>query len=144
MRRLSFTSLFLAFQALTLALTLGGCEEKAVPVAHPVVVTVPTGSLAAAAPDAPASAPGSASSSSSAPTSASAAAPSSGEASAPAVDAKPEAIPCKTVDDCWFDDAKKPMKRPATMRGKKVTPCKGGEHAPACSDGVCIVRAFKC
>lgn len=53
-------------------------------------------------------------------------------------------IACKTVEDCWFDDAHKPIARPANMRGRKITPCKGSEHAPACQDGVCVVRAFKC
>jgi hypothetical protein len=54
-------------------------------------------------------------------------------------------IACKTIDDRWFDDARKPIARPANMRGRKITPCKsGGEVAPACQDGACIVRAFKC
>jgi len=54
-------------------------------------------------------------------------------------------IACKTVDDCWFDDAHKPIARPPNLRGKKITPCKsGGEHAPACENGACIVRAYKC
>lgn len=57
----------------------------------------------------------------------------------------PVRVACKTVDDCWFDDAHKPIARPPNMRGKKITPCKnGGEHAPACENGTCIVRAFKC
>ncbi len=55
------------------------------------------------------------------------------------------AIACKTDDDCWMDDKHKPIKRPANLRGKKVEPCKGGEHKPACSkDGVCVVIAYKC
>lgn len=54
-------------------------------------------------------------------------------------------IACKTTDDCWFDDAHKPIARPPNLRGKKITPCKGGgEHAPACEAGACIVRAYKC
>lgn len=54
-------------------------------------------------------------------------------------------IACKTTDDCWFDDAHKPIARPPNLRGKKVTPCKGnGEHAPACEAGACVVRAYKC
>jgi hypothetical protein len=53
-------------------------------------------------------------------------------------------ITCKTDDDCWMDDAKKPIARPPKLRGKKLQPCKGTEHVPACKEGVCIVRAFKC
>jgi len=59
--------------------------------------------------------------------------------------ASPEPIACKTDDDCWMDDAHKPIARPKNLRGRKITPCKGGsEHAPSCKEGACIVRAFKC
>ncbi|MBS2014283.1 MAG: hypothetical protein JST00_15460 [Deltaproteobacteria bacterium] len=61
------------------------------------------------------------------------------------VETKTAVVACKTVEDCWFDDAFKPIARPPKMRGKKITPCKGGgEHAPACDNGACIVRAYKC
>jgi hypothetical protein len=43
-----------------------------------------------------------------------------------------------------MDEAWKPIARPIKARGKKIAPCKNGEHAPACVDGVCIVRAYKC
>jgi hypothetical protein len=34
--------------------------------------------------------------------------------------------------------------RPKNLRGKKLSPCKGTEHTPACDNGVCVVRAWKC
>jgi hypothetical protein len=60
----------------------------------------------------------------------------------PVVDTPP--LACKTDDDCWFDDDRKPAPRPAWLRGRKIAPCKGSEHVPACKDNVCIVRAYKC
>ncbi|HSO41204.1 MAG TPA: hypothetical protein VLT33_52115, partial [Labilithrix sp.] len=69
------------------------------------------------------------------------------EAEAPSKVEPPPAPPpvaCKTNDDCWFDDAKKPIARPAKLRGRKILPCKNGEHVPSCDDGACIVRAYKC
>lgn len=74
-------------------------------------------------------------------------------ASAPVASAEPQPTPalappmgpdCKTINDCWMDDDRKPITRPAKFRGKVIRPCKDGEHAPACADGVCIVRHFKC
>ena len=44
-------------------------------------------------------------------------------------------IACKVVDDCWLDDAKKPIARPAEAKGKTAPYC----DAPACHDGFCVV-----
>ena len=53
-------------------------------------------------------------------------------------------VACKNDDACWFDDDHHPIARPARHRGKKIRPCKDGEHAPACKDGACMVHHFKC
>ena len=44
-------------------------------------------------------------------------------------------VPCKVVEDCWIDDAKKPVARPADARGRNAGYC----DAPACHDGFCVV-----
>jgi hypothetical protein len=54
------------------------------------------------------------------------------------------AIACKTDDDCWMDDKYKPIARPKEQRGKKIKPCKDGEHAPVCRENACTVVAYKC
>ncbi len=64
-----------------------------------------------------------------------------------ATEAPPAAAPisCTNDDDCWVDEHYAPIARPKKLRGKKLTPCKGGhEHIPACRDGVCSVIAYKC
>lgn len=112
-------------------------ERPSAPSAAPAVVTVASAPpVAPVESGAPASAPPAASASSGAPPSASP----SPAAAAP----EAPAVACKTADDCWLDDAKKPIKRPANLRGKKIVPCKDGEHAPACASGQCVVRAYKC
>ena len=45
------------------------------------------------------------------------------------------AIACKVVDDCWVDDAKKPIARPTHARGQRPGYC----DAAACHDGFCVV-----
>lgn len=67
------------------------------------------------------------------------------ETSAPGAPATPGAtVACKTDDDCWLDDQRMPIARPAKLRGKRIRPCTDSEHAPACREGVCMVRHFKC
>lgn len=56
----------------------------------------------------------------------------------------PAPIACRTDDDCWIDDAFRPIARPKALRGKKIRPCKDGGHVPACKDGTCNVRVYKC
>ena len=55
-------------------------------------------------------------------------------------------VPCKTADDCWFDD--KPtthvIRRPPRLRGRKFRGCVDGERVPTCADGQCTIRKLAC
>ena len=67
----------------------------------------------------------------------------------PTADGAPEpaqAIACETVDDCWVSDTApaRPIARPEPLRGRKFTPCKDGEVAPACVEGACILAPHAC
>ena len=57
--------------------------------------------------------------------------------------ADPEPVSCTTDDDCWLD-GNKPIARPATLKGKKVRPCKDAERVPVCKEKVCAVKGYKC
>jgi hypothetical protein len=48
------------------------------------------------------------------------------------------AVPCKTDDDCWFSDElpRRPIRKPARLRGHKFKGCVDGEVPPKCF-GVC-------
>jgi hypothetical protein len=65
------------------------------------------------------------------------------DAGAPPPAAQPR-IPCETDDDCWLDGNHRPIPRPAKLRGRKVRPCADSEYAPACREGACTARHFKC
>jgi hypothetical protein len=58
-----------------------------------------------------------------------------------------EPVACKDERDCWVGRNGEfvfPAKRPKKKRGKKVRPCKDGELTPACTDGMCTLRHWKC
>lgn len=143
-----------ALPALTLALVAAcGTRATSADSADPGAIASVARSDAAA-PAATASTTASAASTASAATSAGASrsgAPASASASgaptsasgAPA-SAEPAAIPCTTDDECWVDDANKPVARPKAKRGVKLRPCKDTEHVPACTAGACVVRHLKC
>lgn len=69
-------------------------------------------------------------------------------ASAAPKEPAPPPIVCQDDDGCWLeqgpDGRDRPIARPKKLRGKKLRPCKDAEHTPACRDGVCVVRAWKC
>ncbi|MCC6875307.1 MAG: hypothetical protein IT378_13455 [Sandaracinaceae bacterium] len=57
-----------------------------------------------------------------------------------------EPIACRSVEDCWVEVSprRRPIARPARLRGRRFRPCRDGEHAPACADGYCTLVAFSC
>jgi hypothetical protein len=60
-----------------------------------------------------------------------------------ATEVAPGPVSCTTDDDCWLD-GKTPIARPASMKGKKVRPCKDAERVPVCKEKVCAAEAYKC
>jgi hypothetical protein len=69
--------------------------------------------------------------------------PAATPAAATPEDAGEAQIPCTSVDDCWIE-GRRPIARPKNLRGRKFKPCKDGEVAPACKEGVCDRIAYKC
>lgn len=57
-----------------------------------------------------------------------------------------EPVPCQSDAECWLSDQapRHPIARPKRLRGQKFRPCRDGELAPACMDGACTLRAYKC
>ena len=58
-------------------------------------------------------------------------------------DAGEPTIPCASIDDCWIE-ARRPIARPKELRGRKFKPCRDGEVAPKCKDGLCAAVPYKC
>jgi hypothetical protein len=55
-------------------------------------------------------------------------------------------IPCRSDDDCWFeeDPVLHAIPRPRRLKGRKFRPCVDGARVPACMDGQCTIRAPAC
>ncbi|MEZ4448742.1 MAG: hypothetical protein R3B09_04615 [Nannocystaceae bacterium] len=55
-------------------------------------------------------------------------------------------IACTTVEQCWVSRTSPwhPIPRPKALRGRKFSPCRDGELAPACKDGRCTLLAYSC
>lgn len=126
---------------LTALVVLGACNAGAPPLAAPAPPPPPVAPLATASNASPPPDAAAPPSDATAPLSDTTPAPAPASEPPPA----PKRISCTTVDDCWFDDQYAPIARPKKLRGKKITPCKGGhERVPACQDGVCAVIGYKC
>jgi hypothetical protein len=111
--------------------------------------TVPTAALDA--PTSAASAPPSMGTSvSTAPLAASTLAPPTASAPGPSVSAspaRPAGPPCEVDDDCWIASSPSglvPIRRPSHLRGRRFKPCSDGESAPACLEGRCALRKYRC
>jgi hypothetical protein len=77
-------------------------------------------------------------------------APPTASAPGPSVSAsppRPEGPPCEVDDDCWIASSPSglvPIRRPSHLRGKRFKPCSDGESAPACLEGRCALRKYRC
>ena len=57
-----------------------------------------------------------------------------------------EPIECEDENACWVSNSRPyhPIARPKSLRGREFRPCRDGEVAPVCTDGMCGVVPFKC
>jgi len=57
-----------------------------------------------------------------------------------------EPVACEDVSECWVsqDVPRHPIARPKKLKKKKFRPCKDGVLAPACQEGACTLRTYRC